>query len=85
MITKQDKVRALKEAVIDTVLAGSINIPMNYVIVWVCLEILGFGAIATSTTLIIIFTIFAVTRKYHIRLYFERNQRKKQQEQTAKA
>jgi len=76
MITAVDKARALKEAVIDTVLAGSINIPMNYIIVWVCLEILNFGSFATSTTLIVIFTIFAVTRKYHIRLYFEKNNRK---------
>lgn len=76
MITAADKARALKEAVIDTVLAGSINIPMNYFLVWLCLEILGFGAFATSTTLIVIFTIFAVTRKYHIRLYFEKNSRK---------
>ena len=80
MITKYDKIRALKEAVIDTVLAGSVNIPMNYFLVWLCLEILGFGPFATSTTLIVIFTIFAITRKYHIRLYFEKNEREKQQQ-----
>ena len=85
MITKKDKATALKEAAIDTLIAGSFNIPLNYVIVWVCLTILEFGPVATSTTLICIFTVFAVVRKYHIRLYFLNNERKKQQEKEALA
>lgn len=68
----QRKKRALKEAIVDTFLGTLIMFPLNFLIVYICLELLSFNAlqitIATTTTLFFV----AVWRKATIRLYFEK-------------
>ena len=68
----QRKRRALKEAIVDTFLGTLIMFPLNFIIVYICLELLSFNAfqitIATTTTLFFV----AVWRKATIRLYYEK-------------
>ena len=68
----QKKRRALKEAIVDTFLGTLIMFPLNFIIVYICLELLSFNAIqitiATTTTLFFV----AVWRKATIRLYYEK-------------
>ena len=72
MKLNQRKKRAVKEAVVDTIIGTLIMAPLNYIVIWVCLEVLSFNAlqiaIATTTTLFLI----AVVRKAYVRLYFEK-------------
>ena len=68
----QRKKRALKEAIVDTFLGTLIMFPLNFIIVYICLELLSFNAIqitiATTTTLFFV----AVWRKATVRLYYEK-------------
>jgi len=68
----QRKRRALKEATVDTFLGTLIMFPLNFLIVYICLELLSFNAlqitIASTATLFIV----AVWRKATVRLYFEK-------------
>lgn len=68
----QRKRRALKEAIVDTFLGTLIMFPLNFIIVYICLELLSFNAIqitiATTTTLFFV----AVWRKATVRLYYEK-------------
>ena len=68
----QKKRRALKEAIADTFVGTLIMAPLNYIIIYICLELLSFNAlqitIATTVTLFFV----AVWRKATIRLYFEK-------------
>ena len=68
----QRKRRALKEATVDTFLGTLIMFPLNFIIVYICLELLSFNAlqitIASTATLFIV----AVWRKATVRLYFEK-------------
>jgi hypothetical protein len=68
----QKKKRAIKEAVIDTFLGTLIMAPLNFIIIYICLEVLSFNAlqITIATTSILFF--IAVWRKATIRLYFEK-------------
>ena len=68
----QKKKRALKEAIVDTFLGTLIMAPLNYIIIYICLELLSFNAlqITIATTSILFF--IAVLRKATIRLYFEK-------------
>jgi hypothetical protein len=69
---KPNKKRAIKEAVIDTFLGTLIMFPLNFLIVYICLDLLSFNAfqitIASTMTLFMV----AVWRKATIRLYFEK-------------
>jgi hypothetical protein len=69
---EQRKKRAIREAVVDTFLGTLIMFPLNFIIVYICLELLSFNAlqitIATTVTLFFV----AVWRKATIRLYFEK-------------
>ena len=69
---EQRKKRAIREAVVDTFLGTLISFPLNFIIVYICLELLSFNAlqitIATTVTLFFV----AVWRKATIRLYFEK-------------
>ena len=69
---EQRKKRAIREAVVDTFLGSLIMFPLNFIIVYICLELLSFNAlqitIATTVTLFFV----AVWRKATIRLYFEK-------------
>ena len=68
----QRKRRALKEAIVDTFLGTLIMFPLNFIIVYICLELLSFNAlqitIASTATLFVV----AVWRKATVRLYFEK-------------
>ena len=66
------KKRAVKEAIVDTFLGTLIMFPLNFIIVYICLELLSFNAlqITIATTSILFFV--AVWRKATIRLYYER-------------
>ena len=68
----QKKKRAFKEAIADTFVGTLIMAPLNYIIIYICLELLSFNAlqITTATTSILFF--IAVLRKAIIRLYFEK-------------
>ena len=69
---EQRKKRAIREAVVDTFLGTLIMFPLNFIIVYICLELFSFNAlqitIATTVTLFFV----AVWRKATIRLYFEK-------------
>ena len=66
------KKRAVKEAIVDTFLGTLIMFPLNFIIVYICLELLSFNAlqITIATTSILFFV--AVWRKATIRLYYEK-------------
>ncbi len=68
----QKKKRAVKEAIVDTFLGTLIMFPLNFIIVYICLELLSFNAfqITIATTSILFFV--AVWRKATIRLYYEK-------------
>ena len=69
---KQNKKRAIKEAIVDTLLGTLIMFPLNFMIVYICLELLSFNAfqitIASTSTLFLV----AVWRKATVRLYYEK-------------
>ena len=69
---EQRKKRAIREAVVDTFLGTLIMFPLNFIIVYICLELLSFNAlqitIATTVTLFFV----AVWRKATIRFDFEK-------------
>ena len=75
-IDKADKKQAFKEAFLDTMLALSMNFPLNILLVWIAFT-LELGVMATSIFLTPVFTTVAIIRKYFTRLYFENNLRKK--------
>ena len=68
----QKKKRAFKEAIADTFVGTLIMAPLNYIIIYICLELLSFNAlqITICTTGILFFV--AVWRKETIRLYYEK-------------
>ena len=76
MINEADKKQALKESVLDTLLAFCMNFPLNIVLVWIAFS-LELGVMATSIFLSAVFTTVAIIRKYFTRLYFEKKLRKK--------
>ena len=65
------KKQALKEAVTDTALAAAINMPLNYLLIATAFS-LQLSAIQSTIMFTAVFTIFAIVRKYYIRLHFER-------------
>ena len=62
---------ALREAVIDTALAATINMPLNYLLVVIAFS-LQLSALETTLFLTAVFTVLAIIRKYYVRLHFER-------------
>jgi len=75
-ITEADKKQAFKEAFLDTMLALSINFPLNILLVWTAFR-LELGIVATSVFLTAVFTSVAIIRKTYTRLYFEQKARMK--------
>ncbi len=75
-ITEADKKQAFKEAFLDTMLALSINFPLNILLVWIAFS-LELGVVATSVFLTAVFTTVAIIRKTYTRLYFENKTREK--------
>jgi len=72
---KMRRARAFREAVADTAVAFSVNVPLNFVLVAIAYR-MNFTAWQTSLMLTTIFTIFAVTRKTYMRLHFEKKHQK---------
>ena len=68
----QRKRRAIKEAIADTIVGTLIMAPLNFVIIYVCLEILSFNALQITIACTSILFLIAVARKATIRLYFEK-------------
>lgn len=68
----QRKRRAIKEAVTDTVLGTAIMFPLNFLVVYITLDLLSFNSfqITLSSTITLFFV--AVWRKATVRLYFEK-------------
>lgn len=66
------KRRAIKEAVTDTVLGTAIMFPLNFLVVYITLDLLSFNSfqITLSSTITLFFV--AVWRKATVRLYFEK-------------
>ena len=62
---------ALKEAVTDTALAASINVPLNYVLISLAFS-MELSALQSTFLFTTVFTLIAVTRKYFVRIHFER-------------
>jgi len=62
---------ALKEAVTDTALAAAINMPLNYVMIAFAFS-MGLSALQSTIMFTSVFTVIAITRKYYIRMHFER-------------
>ena len=75
-ITEADKKQAFKEAFLDTMLALSINFPLNILLVWIAFS-LELGVVATSVFLTAVFTTVAIIRKTYTILYFENKTREK--------
>jgi hypothetical protein len=69
---EERKRRAIKEAITDTVIGTAIMFPLNYLVVYVTLDMLSFNSfqITISSTITLFFV--AVWRKATIRLYFEK-------------
>ena len=59
----------------DTSVAFAINVPLNFVLVWLAFQ-WEFTAWQISIMLTTIFTVFAIIRKTYIRLHFEKNYQK---------
>jgi hypothetical protein len=66
---------ALKEAVTDTAIALVINYPLNILVLYVtfCMELTSFQ---TATALTAVFTVVAIIRKYFVRTYFSKKDKK---------
>ena len=58
-INKADKKQAFKEAFLDTMLALSMNFPLNILLVWIAFT-LELGVMATSIFLTAVFTTVAI-------------------------
>lgn len=69
---KQNQKLALKEAIADTLLGTLIMLPLNYLIIYICLDLLSFNAFEITITSTSTLFFVAVLRKAYIRLYFEK-------------
>lgn len=69
--------QAFYEALTDTGIAAIVNIPLNFVLVYLCIEVWAVGPMWTSVILTTIFTTYAIIRKTIVRLYFEKEQQKR--------
>lgn len=73
--SKEQKKKAFKESLADTILALIINFPLNIMLVAIAFE-LQFGVLATSVFLTSVFFTVAVIRKTYTRLYFDKKNAK---------
>jgi hypothetical protein len=86
------KEQAFKEAVLDTLLALSINFPLNMLLLYLANRYVvpGFNTEAqqifwTSVFLTVVFTTVAIVRKTYTRMYFETKKIQKEVEITKKS
>jgi len=64
-----EKKKAFRESVVDTGIGMSVNIPLNWIMLTLGLYY-ELEALALSIFMTLVFTIFAVSRKYFVRLYY---------------
>ena len=69
MSERKRKILSLREAVIDTGIGLIVNTPLNFIFIALAYHH-ELTAFQTSVGLTVIFTIFAIIRKYFIRLRF---------------
>ena len=62
---------ALTEATSDTVIGTLINFPLNFLIIYICLQ-LNFNALQITISCTAVLFFIAVLRKAAIRLYFQK-------------
>lgn len=86
------KEQAFKEAVLDTLLALSINFPLNMLLLYLANRFVvpAFNTEAqqifwTSVFLTVVFTTVAIVRKTYTRMYFETKRIQKEVEITKKS
>lgn len=65
--------QALKESVADTVLAATINVPINYVMVSIAFA-MNYNALQTTLFITGVLTVIAITRKYFVRVQFSKGE-----------
>lgn len=75
---EHDTKMAMTEAIIDTSVAAVINIPLNFLMVWMFIDVLVLGSTWTSVIMTTTFTIYAVIRKTRVRMFFYKSNLKKQ-------
>lgn len=71
MVDRKRKILALKEAVLDTAIALMVNTPLNFGFIAYAYH-LELTAFQTSLWLTTMFTVFAIVRKYLIRILFDK-------------
>ena len=64
--------QALKESVGDTILATLINFPLIWALNYLTMTVFLFGPFGVSITNTFILFWIAVTRKYYVRVYFDK-------------
>jgi len=69
--------QALKESVGDTILATLINFPLIWALNYLTMTVFLFGPFGVSITNTFILFWIAVTRKYYVRVYFDKKNKKK--------
>ena len=72
------KLMAFKEALSDTGIAAIVNIPLNFILLHVCINVWAIGTMWTSVIMTTFFTLFGITRKTFIRIWFDKEFLKKQ-------
>jgi len=65
----EHKKNAFRESVVDTGIGMSINLPLNWIMLTLGLYY-ELEALVLSILMTLVFTIFAVSRKYFVRLYY---------------
>ena len=68
----QRKKRAIREAITDTILGTAIMFPLNFLVVYICLNLLSFNALEITIASTVTLFFVAVWRKATVRLYFEK-------------
>ena len=69
--------QALKESIGDTLLATLINFPLIWALNYLTMVHLEFGPFGVSITNTFILFWIAVTRKYYVRIYFDKKNKRK--------
>ena len=69
--------QALKESIGGTLLVTLINFPLIWALNYLTMVHLEFGPFGVSITNTIILFWIAVTRKYYVRIYFDKKNKKK--------
>jgi len=70
------KNKALEEAIVDTVIAAPLMFLLSTIIIVTCIDIIGLRAWESSAINFTLLTVVAVTRKYYIRLWYEKKNAK---------